>query len=106
MVNNQPENSGQQKQQIVNTQVHFESGENIPIPFESIKSELPPLEQLHSFIQAARASFARELAYGLLESAILSYESRNWDELGQAIVDWASTLELEADRPLTRQPVS
>ncbi len=70
---------------------------------ESILLELPPLEQLATFIQSARASFVREMAYGLLESAIRSYDNADWDELGQAIVDWAATLELEADKDLTQR---
>lgn len=74
-----------------------------PVPTENMAAELPSLDRLRSFVEAARMRFVREMAYGLLESAVHSYENGDWEQLGQAIVEWASTLEIEADPALMRR---
>jgi len=69
----------------------------------SLSSEVPPNHAINDWVNSARVSFIRQMTYGLVVAAVQSYDSGDWDALGQAIVDWTSTLELEADRPTRRR---
>lgn len=70
---------------------------------ESLALEVAPDEILRGWIDCCRPQFVRDMAYGLLTSAIHSYDSGDLDILGQAVVDWTSTLELEADRQVVQR---
>ena len=69
----------------------------------SLGTEVAPNHAIKNWLVTARVSFLREMTYGILSAAIQSYDSADWDSLGQAVVDWTSTLELEADRPSIRR---
>ena len=70
---------------------------------DSLAQEVPSLPIIQNWITTARVHFVREMAYALVEAAIESHDTAEWDTLGQAVVDWASTLEIEADKRLRRR---
>jgi len=69
----------------------------------SLSLELPSDHTIREWISYCPSQFSRDMAYGLLASAVRAYDSGDLDSLGQAVVDWASTLELEADRKVVRR---
>jgi hypothetical protein len=69
----------------------------------SLVLEVAPYDTIKEWLGRCRTKFAREMAYGLVTSAIHSYDNGDLDGLGQAVVDWTSTLELEADRKVVRR---
>ena len=69
----------------------------------SLEDALAPLVLLRSWAGACPTRFARDMAYGLLEAGFVAYESRDFDSLGEALVRWGATLQIEADRPLARR---
>jgi len=69
----------------------------------SLTLELPSEHAIREWISMCPSQFTRDMAYGLLTIAVHAYDSGDLDSLGQAVVDWASTLELEADRKVVRR---
>lgn len=69
----------------------------------SLVLEVAPYDTIKDWLGRCRTQFAREMAYGLVRTAIHSYDNGDLDGLGQAVVDWTSTLELEADRKVVRR---
>lgn len=77
---------------------------SVASPYQtSLLIEVAPYETIKEWLGRCRTQFAREMAYGLVRSAIHSYDNGDLDGLGQAVVDWTSTLELEADRKVVRR---
>jgi len=69
----------------------------------SLVIEVAPYERIQEWLDRCRTQFAREMAFGLVVSAIQSYDSGDFNALGQAVVDWTSTLELEVDKKVVRR---
>lgn len=69
----------------------------------SLTLEIAPLSTMKQWISSCRVQLARDMALGLVSSAIHAYDTGDLDSLGQAIVDWSSTLEVEADKNLFRR---
>lgn len=76
----------------------FATQAEVPLVFD-----MAAPEHLSELIGVCSHKFLREMAFGLITSVVQSHHRGDWDMLGQAVVDWLSTLELEADRPTTRR---
>ena len=69
----------------------------------SLSLEIAPVSTMKKWISGCRVQLARDMAFGLVCSAVHAYDTGDLDSLGQAIVDWSSTLEVEADNNLLRR---
>ena len=75
----------------------------VSVQRELLALEVPTPNVITEWLDHCPARFARDMANGMLIAAIRSYDTGDWEGLGQAVVDWAATLELEADKKLARR---
>ena len=70
---------------------------------DSLAQELPSVEVIRELVSRRPASFVRDMAYSLLVSAVRAHDTGDLESLGQSVVNWASTLEVEGDATLRRR---
>lgn len=70
---------------------------------DNLAEELPDAVTLREQIGRCPPSVVRQMAYELMQAAVKAHATSDLNALGQTMVDWASTVEIEQDAALRRR---